>query len=346
MNAREIILVSTGTRGDVAPFIAYGKKIQKRGRRVTLLSNSEHASLSMQHSIPFAAISAPDWAQLNRDEWAFFNDVVVPGYYATHRYVAAILETGAEVEIVARTGAWGAQYVAEKFALPFTRIALQPCAIRQNGHPAEAKQIAILNDFRQKIGLRRIETRSTIPENWSNTISFFPEWFGGFESRLPKGGVSEGFISLDDEGYEPDSELNQFLTSHRPIVISLGSGVQQIEIFWEAAKTLAVGHRLPVIFLSPYIASRSVTQSPLLMARAYADHGYILKRANVFINNGGIGAVAQGIRAEIPQIVIPLIWDQPDNARRLHASRMGATLALEDVSSERFITEVRSMYRA
>jgi len=341
---KEAILVSTGTRGDVAPLIAYGLKIKDSREKITLFSNSDHSALALKHGICFEAISEPDWPQVNRDEWAFFNEVVAPGYYNTHRLITAAVKDGRNLEIVARSSAWGAQYVAEKYNLPFTRIALQPCAIRKNGHPADRLQTAFLNRFRKEIGLHEIDMIDAIPEAWENTISLFPRWFGEPQSTWPESGYVDDFLFLDEYDYEPDPELRMFLNKHVPILISLGSGIQEIDVFWRAAEILSQVHNLPVLFISPYIQHEQGNTSLLLLRRSFIDHGYVVPKCGIFINNGGIGAIAQGIRAKVHQIICPIMWDQPDNARRVEINGLSTTLTLEDISTGRLLEVIRKFF--
>ena len=43
----------------------------------------------------------------------------------------------------------------------------------------------------------------------------------------------------------------------------------------------------------------------------------ILNRAAALVHHGGIGTAAQGLAAGIPQLVMPMSFDQPDNTSRL-----------------------------
>ena len=52
----------------------------------------------------------------------------------------------------------------------------------------------------------------------------------------------------------------------------------------------------------------------------------ILPHAAALVHHGGIGTCAQGMAAGVPQIVMPLAHDQPDNALRL--LRLGVSRTL------------------
>jgi UDP:flavonoid glycosyltransferase YjiC (YdhE family) len=50
---------------------------------------------------------------------------------------------------------------------------------------------------------------------------------------------------------------------------------------------------------------------------SYVPFGLLLPRAAALVSHGGIGTVAQGLRAGIPQLVVALAHDQHDNGSRL-----------------------------
>jgi rhamnosyltransferase subunit B len=51
-----------------------------------------------------------------------------------------------------------------------------------------------------------------------------------------------------------------------------------------------------------------------------------LPRCSAIVHHGGIGTTAQGLAAGVPQIVMPMAHDQPDNAERLIRLGVGRSL--------------------
>ncbi len=49
----------------------------------------------------------------------------------------------------------------------------------------------------------------------------------------------------------------------------------------------------------------------------------VLPRAAAFVHHGGIGTTAQALAAGVPQLVVPLAHDQPDNAVRVRRLGVG-----------------------
>ena len=54
--------------------------------------------------------------------------------------------------------------------------------------------------------------------------------------------------------------------------------------------------------------------------------GLRLPRAAALVHHGGIGTAAQGLAAGLPQLVMPMTFDQPDNANRLERLGVAASL--------------------
>jgi UDP:flavonoid glycosyltransferase YjiC (YdhE family) len=54
-----------------------------------------------------------------------------------------------------------------------------------------------------------------------------------------------------------------------------------------------------------------------LHVEEYASYTALMPRCEAIVHQGGIGTVAQALRAGRPMLVVPWAHDQPDNAERL-----------------------------
>jgi UDP:flavonoid glycosyltransferase YjiC (YdhE family) len=61
----------------------------------------------------------------------------------------------------------------------------------------------------------------------------------------------------------------------------------------------------------------------------YAPFSAVLPRAAALVHHGGIGTSAQALAAGRPQLVMPMTFDQPDNAARLQRLGVGRSLPPE-----------------
>ena len=62
------------------------------------------------------------------------------------------------------------------------------------------------------------------------------------------------------------------------------------------------------------------------MHAEYAPFSALLPRVAALVHHGGIGTCAQALAAGRPQLVMPMGFDQPDNAARLARLRVASAL--------------------
>ena len=77
----------------------------------------------------------------------------------------------------------------------------------------------------------------------------------------------------------------------------------------------------------------------------YAPFSTLLKHAAVFVHHGGIGTMSQGFATGVPQLIMAMAHDQPDNADRLERLGAGAGLSVRQFTSERVEGELKQLLR-
>ena len=112
-----------------------------------------------------------------------------------------------------------------------------------------------------------------------------------------------------------------------PIVWTPGSAMRHGRSFFEVA--IEACRRLDRRGL---LLTRYPEQLParLLDGICHADYvplSQVLRRSAALVHHGGIGTLAQGLAAGVPQLVMPMAHDQPDNAIRLR--RLGCGVAVK-----------------
>jgi UDP:flavonoid glycosyltransferase YjiC (YdhE family) len=132
-----------------------------------------------------------------------------------------------------------------------------------------------------------------------------------------------GYYFFSTASYQPPTALQTFLeTGKPPVCITFGSMVNR-----DAERIDAVIHESLArtgnrgIILSGWSGVRSSSSGDLLYQDS-APHDWLLPRCRMVIHHGGAGTTASGLRAGIPNIVVPFMADQPFWGRRVHA--MGA----------------------
>ena len=90
------------------------------------------------------------------------------------------------------------------------------------------------------------------------------------------------------------------------------------------AAAQALGRRA-LLLVGKEPVNRSNLPSPLPKGVAvfdYVPYAAVFTRSAAAVHQGGVGTVAQALRAGLPSLVVPFTFDQPDNAARI--ARIGA----------------------
>ncbi|WKZ46077.1 MAG: glycosyltransferase [Anaerolineales bacterium] len=132
--------------------------------------------------------------------------------------------------------------------------------------------------------------------------------------------VTGFFFFGETESYQPHAELQNFLSAgDAPICVSFGSMVnrdaERIDRVIREATT-RTNNRL--VILSGWGGALKPSSSDLLYLES-APHDWLLPRCKMIVHHGGAGTVSAGLRAGIPQVVVPFMTDQPFWARRVYA---------------------------
>lgn len=120
-----------------------------------------------------------------------------------------------------------------------------------------------------------------------------------------------------------DPELLHFLDSGAPPVVFYPSSARRdARVFFERAVDLVrqPGSPVPRALLISRDAAGLQALGPLpsgALHRAFVPFDELLPRCAALVHLGSIGAAAQALRAGVPQLAMPLQYDQFDNAQRL-----------------------------
>jgi len=136
-----------------------------------------------------------------------------------------------------------------------------------------------------------------------------------------------------------------------PIVFTLGSSVSMFATrFFENAILAAqrLGQRaLLVTGQDPaqYDAAIAAARLPAATIGVFRSLPYseVFPRAAINVHQGGVGTLAQALAAGKPQLITPVGFDQPDNARR--AARMGVsrTIPFERLNADRMTAALHDL---
>jgi UDP:flavonoid glycosyltransferase YjiC (YdhE family) len=184
-----------------------------------------------------------------------------------------------------------------------------------------------LRVFRAELGLPATDTVAQFEGQHSPrlNLALFSRALAAPQPDWPANTVACGFPRYD--GAPPDArvqaELEAFLASgDPPIAFGLGSSAVMVAgDFWRAAIEAAqrLGRRALLLTGAPPIGFGALP--PTVKAFDYLPYSAVFPRALAIVHSGGIGTLAQALAAGRPQLIVPVAFDQPDNARR--AVRLG-----------------------
>jgi len=158
-------------------------------------------------------------------------------------------------------------------------------------------------------------------------LGLFPDWFAAPPPDWPPNTELTGFPLWDESDVREEvAGLEEFLSKccgesveagDGPIVFTAGSANASANGFFATAVDACRRLGRPAVLLTahPELLPRDLPES--VRHFHYVPLSRVLPRAAAFVHHGGIGSSAQGLAAGTPQLVMPMAYDQPDNAARL-----------------------------
>jgi UDP:flavonoid glycosyltransferase YjiC (YdhE family) len=146
-----------------------------------------------------------------------------------------------------------------------------------------------------------------------------------------------GFPWFESDFVEGErKDLLRFLDGGEPpIVAVLGTGQFRVagDFFQVVAKACErLGQR--GLFLTGSEEPVALDLPPSVRCFARAPFSLVLERASAVVHHGGIGTVAQVMRAGCPSVIVPFAHDQHDNALRMERLRLGKKIARRRLSEK------------
>jgi rhamnosyltransferase subunit B len=361
-----VLLPTLGSAGDVHPFIALGLALRARGHRATILTNPYFQPAIEMNGLEFlpvgatedvgAVISDPDLWHTRKGFEVVARRVIVPTIAEIYRLIEA--HAGADTVVAASSISLGARIAQDKLGIPTASVHLQPIVIRSlvdqgmfgnvrisSSQPMWFKRAFFrlvdwsaidrilkrpLNDFRASLALPPV---TRVLHRWIHSpecvIAFFPDWFASRQRDWPAHTHLVGF-PLWDAGARPAAlppEAEAFLADGPPpLIFTPGTAASTMQRFFleslDAARRLDARAMLVTNF--PEQLPRDLPRG--VRAFGYLPFSQVLPRGALVVYHGGIGTLAQTIKAAIPHLVVPNAHDQFDNAWRIEQLGLGRSI--------------------
>lgn len=355
-----IAILTYGSRGDVQPILPLALRLMEEGHVVKFAAPFRFKNFVEEYGIDFVALSGDPEDLSRRMNDAGYNFVKMMHELMNHAIgigAAIWQQTEAacrDADLIIHTFAHvvGAHTLAREKNIPDIHIQGFPMFTPTGDYPNVTLpdlRLRVLNRLTHRlsakitwwtaqIGFERVRRRAGLPKRklywpfdddplrprtpilcaWSpNVLPASNDW----PSRVHVTGYY--FFPLYTS-YQPTAQLASFLQNgDSPVCITFGSMVNRNKeridhIVREALKQT----RNRGVILSGWSGIKESSTNDLLCLEA-APHDWLLPRCKMVIHHGGAGTTAAGLRAGIPNVVVPFTADQPFWGRRVHAIGAG-----------------------
>ena len=375
------ILTSFGTDGDVVPFIGLGAVLRERGHRVTLVTGENYRSPASEAGLEFVELfSDLETRQVlaNPDFWH-----PVKGPIAAARWGAAFLDREYQIlskladegdaVIVASLAILPARVLQDRTGVPVATVVLQPWMIASSIAPptmpaglslprwAPGPIAAIywrlidalgdllvgrhVNELRESVGLQPLKR---VFQWWNSpelVIGMFPDWYGPPQPDWPGQMRLSGFPMFDGRAGQalPDDVAAFCRAGKPPVAFTFGTGMMHAGDLFHASVEACRMLNLRGIFLTRYQEHLPQPLPPTIHHCGFAPFQELFPRCAAVVHHGGVGTVAKALAAGRPQLILPLAYDQLDNACRVKRLGTGTFIRAKRASGRRIAAALQEL---
>ncbi len=258
--------------------------------------------------------------------------------------------------MIASGAAFAARIAHEVLGIPLITLILQPATLRSVYRPSviagfpsiltrlpsfvhhlllrvldvvtdRALFASRINAFRAQFGLSPV--KRLMKDWWLSPklgVCLFPDWYGMPQPDWPARVVMTGFPLFDESTpgeLLPDNVRNVLSGGEAPIVFTPGSGMVHGRAFFTTAIQACQRLGRKGILLTRYHRQLPVKLPDGVIHAEYVPFSRLLPKAAALVHHGGVGTTAQALAAGVPQLIMPMTFDQPDNADRVKRLGVG-----------------------
>ena len=364
------------------PFIGIGRALRARGHDVTILTAEPFRAVSERSGLRFVQIhSQAEFDEMTKhpDLWHRRKGLTLilrklsSVLHEHYELISSAYEPGRTV-IVAHALAFAARVFEDAHRAPAATVHLAPSIFRSDfqqpasipgvdlsGWPVWIKRSAFwildrllldpqivpaLNQVRHDVGLPPV---SRVFRSWLHSpqrlIGLFPDWFAPVQPDWPPQLRLTGFPLYDESDvHSVDPALQSFLDAGSPpILFTPGSANRAATQFFAAALDATRRLKRRALFITRYPEQLPHDQSRDVRYEPYVPFSRVFPACAAVVHHGGIGTCAQALAAGVPQLTMPLAFDQPDNATRLWQLGVGRWVRPQDFRGDRVASALAAL---
>ncbi|MBN9416424.1 MAG: glycosyltransferase family 1 protein [Candidatus Eremiobacteraeota bacterium] len=366
------VICSTGTLGDFVPFLEIGVRLRQRQHHVVVAAPEPFRELAQEQGLEFeptvsreahqAVLARPELWNPAQAFGTMVEGFFVPPIRPLTEWVRRQPRPEEMLLIADFCSGPAARLAQEVCAVGLVSIWANPAALCSRISPPVVvggtmstlmyewgSRLVLgppVNAARAELGLAQVESILPWAVSKRASLALFPEWFAERASDWPVALDYAGFVLAPGRG-DLSSEVEAFLQAgDPPVVVTFGTGMQhaqtEFELAWASCRRLG----LRMLAVSPNRAAVSLEAHQNLCVVGFVSFDRLLPRSRMLIHHGGMGTCVRALASGIPQLVIPLCHDQPDNAARLVRLGVARQIARASLTLEALVAHIKPLLEA
>ena len=355
----KITILTYGSRGDVQPFLPLSLGLMANGHAVKLAAPFRFKKLVEDHSINFVPLAGDPEDLSRRLNNAGHNFIKMIRELMSHAIEigADVLRQteeackDADLIIHSFTHLVGAHTLAREKNIPDIHVQPFPMFASTGDYPNVTLPDLKLRSLNRlthivsqkitwwtsKSGFEQVRRRAGLPKRklyWPFDddplrlrtpilCAWSPSLLPASSDWPPHVYITGYYFFPPDNSYRPPVQLDSFLKAGKPpVCITFGSMVNRAaeRIDHIVRESLRQTDNRGIV-LSGWSGIRNRSSRDVLYLEA-TPHDWLLPRCKMVIHHGGAGTASAGLRAGIPNVIVPFTADQPFWGKRVQA--MGA----------------------
>lgn len=373
-----VVIVASGSHGDVAPYTGLGVRLREAGHDVSIAAHAAMSELVVGaglgfHELPGDLLSVIAVPSADRPTPPWYLNRRLP---QLNRYLLDVadgtIEATRDAEVVLVGGATPfAVHAAQGRGVPSLGVYLQPfeptgalpCPMTNSGRSlgrfgnrwvGELLTAGLFPYTRAAARIREhfglppesaIATRRRLrAEGWPILHGFSPAVLPRPDDWRPGLEVTGYWWPTEPTGWAPPDELSAFLDAGGPpVLVTLGSMASGAGPWLTRAIVGAVRRAgVRAVVQSGWAGIEIAGQDDILTIGA-APHTWLMTKVAAVVHHGGAGTTAAGLRAGVPTVTTPIYADQPLWGRRVAELGVGpAPVPFRKLNADRLGEAIRA----
>lgn len=353
---KRALLTTIGTYGDVYPILAVAKELKKHHYTCIIATQKKYQKLIEDETFQFIE-QLPDWDIIDKDPDLLkrmyhpekgarymFNKLIAPRI----KNNLEILSNQENFDLIFTTTlTFATEIYAELTKTKLVPLIFSPITLFSKYDPPKLPFVPVLdrlhqisgfstftfplidfislnfrkriNKIRKEVGLKPLELNPLTKGYCANkkNLALLPSFLLPKQIDWPSDISFIGFPFYSHEEKLLDETIS-FMQENagKFLVYTLGSSFLDFDNrFYSASLQYHQANNIPAIFI---IGDNNIEiQAANIHVLKHAPYSKVFPQAKAIIHQGGIGTCAQALKDGIPQIIVPSVNDQPENAHRL-----------------------------